>query len=230
MEDNYNQWKVSCRLNEKSPIVQFQYLGYANEVFSEIERNLGSQYAIVRFEKIDFSKTYKNKESIFKDIKKYLKIPYIWGGDNPKNGFDCSGFVQYIFKQIGINLPRTSYEQYDISEEVEFYNIKIGDLLFNKEKSDVGIYIGDGEFIHASYIDNVVKIDKLFDSNMMIIRRVIEEKIFDNPTTFIFDTLINKVREVGYEMSYGRKETNDTYYIKIKDNNGEIKYYRLIED
>ena len=230
MRESFGTWKVSCRLTEKSSTLEFKYLGYADEVFSEAEKNLGYQYSIVKFEKIDSSKIYKNKELIFRDIKKYLGIPYIGDGDNPQNGFDCSGFVQYIFKQIGINLPRTSYEQYDVSEEIEFCNIQIGDLLFNKDKSHVGIYIGDGEFIHASHTGDVVKISKLFDSDMMIIRRV-ENNDSNYITRFIFNSLLQESQKKKYEMSYGRKNNSCPYYIEIKDKTkNEVRNYRLYED
>ena len=87
--------------------------------------------------------------------KKYLGGKYIWGGETPK-GFDCSGYTQYIFKKIGINLPRTAYEQSKIGERVKG-RLHKGDLLFfNTDPSrgipvtHVGVYLEKGKFIHAA--------------------------------------------------------------------------------
>lgn len=87
--------------------------------------------------------------------KKYLGGKYVWGGETPK-GFDCSGYTQYIFKKIGINLPRTAYEQSKTGEEVRG-SLHKGDLLFfNTDHSrgipvtHVGVYLENGKFIHAA--------------------------------------------------------------------------------
>jgi len=97
-----------------------------------------------------------NKENILLNAKKYLGGKYVWGGTNPK-GFDCSGYVQYIYKKEGIAIPRTAYEQSKVGKEVSRYDLKKGDLLFfltDKKRgipiTHVGMYIGDGKFIHAA--------------------------------------------------------------------------------
>ncbi|MBA3582232.1 MAG: C40 family peptidase [Gammaproteobacteria bacterium] len=79
--------------------------------------------------------------------------PYHYGGQTPQQGFDCSGLVRYSFAQNGIQLPRTSYEQYRRSEAISRSRLKLGDLVFfrlgGKTVSHVGIYIGNNEFVHA---------------------------------------------------------------------------------
>jgi hypothetical protein len=87
--------------------------------------------------------------------KKYLGGSYLWGGETPE-GFDCSGYTQYIFKKIGIHLPRTAYEQSKVGEWVRG-SLKKGDLLFfNTDPSrgipvtHVGVYLEHGKFIHAA--------------------------------------------------------------------------------
>ena len=104
---------------------------------------------------------------IIKTAKKYIGVPYKWGGTTPK-GFDCSGYVQYVFNKHGIELPRTSREQYYTGYKVSKSNLQPGDLVFfntsGKGVSHVGIYIGDGDFIHSASSKGIVIAD-LFGNN-----------------------------------------------------------------
>lgn len=99
-------------------------------------------------------------DAIISTAKKYIGVPYKWAGSSP-SGFDCSGFVQYVFKAHGISLNRTAATQYKHGTFVSKSNLKPGELVFfqNTYKagiSHVGIYIGDGQFIHASSSKGVV--------------------------------------------------------------------------
>ncbi len=82
-----------------------------------------------------------------------LGVPYMFGGMSP-GGFDCSGFVCYVFRQAGISLPRMADTQYDAVTHVNTSSLRSGDLVFFQTyapgASHVGIYVGDGKFIHAS--------------------------------------------------------------------------------
>ena len=98
--------------------------------------------------------TSSKTDKIVATAKKYIGVPYVWGGESP-SGFDCSGFVQYVFKVHGISLNRTTETQYKHGSHVSKSNLKPGDLVFFQNTyragiSHVGIYVGNGQFIHAS--------------------------------------------------------------------------------
>ncbi|HEB67335.1 MAG TPA: NlpC/P60 family protein [Gammaproteobacteria bacterium] len=82
-----------------------------------------------------------------------LGTPYRYGGRSPREGFDCSGLVQYTHRQAGIDVPRTARAQYNASKPVSRRRLRPGDLVFfridGRRISHVGIYLGDGRFIHA---------------------------------------------------------------------------------
>lgn len=95
--------------------------------------------------------------------KKYIGVPYKWGGTTPK-GFDCSGFVQYVYNAHGITIPRTSSTQYyELKHKVSKSDLQPGDLVFfntsGKGVSHVGMYIGDGQFIHSASSKGIVIAD-----------------------------------------------------------------------
>lgn len=83
----------------------------------------------------------------------YLGVPYVFGGTSP-SGFDCSGYVRFVFAQAGISLPRTADAQYEVGYAVSTDELRPGDLVFfstyEAGPSHVGIYLGDGNFINAS--------------------------------------------------------------------------------
>jgi peptidoglycan DL-endopeptidase CwlO len=91
---------------------------------------------------------------------RYLGIPYVWGGSTPA-GFDCSGFVMYVYAQVGVSLPHSSYAQFGMGVPVSSSDLQPGDLVFFDGAGHVGIYIGGGQFIHAPHTGDVVKISSL---------------------------------------------------------------------
>lgn len=108
--------------------------------------------------KISTSNTQKTSDKMdnaVKMLEDQLGKPYVWGATGP-DSFDCSGLVQYIYKNaLGKDIPRVSYDQSKFGKEVDKKDLQVGDLVFfdtmNKGRvSHVGMYIGNNEFIHAS--------------------------------------------------------------------------------
>lgn len=87
---------------------------------------------------------------VLKHAKKYLGVPYRWGGETPK-AFDCSGYIKYVFKKSGMNIPRTVRDIWNFGVKVK--SPSVGDIVFfetyRSGPSHAGIYLGNGRFIHA---------------------------------------------------------------------------------
>jgi cell wall-associated NlpC family hydrolase len=98
----------------------------------------------------------------------YIGVPYRFGGSNPQTGFDCSGLVNHVFREtLGVVLPRTSRQLAGIGVAVSREELRPGDLVFFNTRgaanSHVGIYLGDGRFVHAPRARTLVRIDRLDD-------------------------------------------------------------------
>ena len=95
-------------------------------------------------------------------------VPYQYGGSSPVTGFDCSGFVQYVFAQYGLRLPREVRDQYREGEEIERDDVQAGDLIFfetvSRGASHVGLAIGGDQFVHAPSSTGVVRVERFTSS------------------------------------------------------------------
>lgn len=102
---------------------------------------------------------------LIKTALQYAGVRYVYGGTNPSTGMDCSAFVQMVFRQHGIKLPRTAREQALVGETVPFDQLQPGDRLYFRCKysyiDHCGIYAGNGYFIHCSVSNKGVGVDSL---------------------------------------------------------------------
>ncbi|MCC5423451.1 C40 family peptidase [Clostridium botulinum] len=100
-------------------------------------------------------------QDIVNYAKQFQGVPYVWGGTSP-SGFDCSGFVQYVYRNAaGIELPRDTYGQITKGTPVSQSNLQPGDLVF-PHTGHVGIYVGNGQIIHSPQTGDVVKISPIW--------------------------------------------------------------------
>lgn len=99
---------------------------------------------------------------------RFVGIPYRWGGDNVVEGMDCSGFVRAVYNLCGLSIPRTSRDQFKAGDLVTKDDLRDGDLVFFGSSADninhVGIYVGDGKFVHAPRRGEEIRITAVTES------------------------------------------------------------------
>jgi cell wall-associated NlpC family hydrolase len=93
--------------------------------------------------------------------KRFRGIRYSYGGSSPRSGFDCSGFVRFVYSHFGVSLAHSSYAQFGAGRRVARRWLKPGDLVFFHGLGHVGIYIGHGRFIHAPHSGTRVRIESM---------------------------------------------------------------------
>lgn len=132
--------------------------------------------------------TAPSARRVLGSAEEHLGVPYKWGGTSPSTGFDCSGYVRYVFAEQGVRLPRTSREQAAAGERVmpRLSSLRQGDLMLFAEQggriSHVAIYAGGGRIIHSSssgrgvrYDDLDTKRGKWFATHMVSARRLVTD-------------------------------------------------------
>jgi cell wall-associated NlpC family hydrolase len=93
--------------------------------------------------------------------RKFRGVRYVYGGSTPRTGFDCSGFVRYVYAHFGFPLAHSSYAQFSDGRSVSRWALRPGDLVFFDGLGHVGIYIGKDRFIHAPHTGTRVRIETL---------------------------------------------------------------------
>jgi cell wall-associated NlpC family hydrolase len=134
-------------------------------VFSEYYIVSPEDYALARL-RLYGEATVRNE--IVETAEGFVGLSYQWGGSSAEEGFDCSGLTMAVYQLNGLNLPRSSREQYSIGDAVERSELAKGDLVFfatkgRKTVSHVGVYAGDDRFIHAPGRGKTVRVDSLSD-------------------------------------------------------------------
>lgn len=124
---------------------------------------------------VTFSGTASGEEAV-RIAKNYIGVRYVYGGTTP-NGFDCSGFVQYVYRQMGIRINRVAADQAKNGVYVAREDLMPGDLVFFKkagrEIHHVGMYVGDGQYIHAPYTGRTICIEALTRGDYYTARRIV---------------------------------------------------------
>jgi hypothetical protein len=145
-----NQYKVL--VNGKQVLVDKSAVSFTEppkriikpKVRFSVERDLGEEKTLSHNESL--------ADRLIDEAYKYIGTPYVWGGTTP-NGFDCSGFTQYVSRKVGVYLPRVASDQARVGEYVDRNELRKGDFVFfetyKKGPSHIGIYIGNNRFIHA---------------------------------------------------------------------------------
>ena len=114
-----------------------------------------------------------------KTAERFVGIPYRWGGNTVVDGMDCSGFVRAVFNLCGVNIPRTSGEQFQTGQGIDKSDLREGDLVFFGDSASrinhVGIFVGDGRFVHAPRRGDDIKVSRVdeayFDKRFVGARR-----------------------------------------------------------
>lgn len=154
--------------------------------------------------------------------KEFVGVPYKWGGTTPA-GFDCSGYLTYVYSDYGINLPRTSADQYYQGQKVATADLVPGDLVFfttyKKGPSHAGIYLGDRKFVHAG--DNGVEISSL-DTSYYKTRYIGGARYIQPNATSIMSTVNQKDGQIG--TVYVKKKIN----LWQRDENNKLVEVRVL--
>ena len=157
---------VKIMLDDEEAYVSADYVNIAKKLdraVTQTELIYGKGVSDVRVDLVDYAK-------------QFLGNPYVWGGTSLTNGADCSGFVQSIFKNYGVSLPRTSSAQSTVGTKVSLSEAQPGDLVFyakNGRVNHVAIYIGNGQVIHASNARTGIKISNASYRTPYAVKRVL---------------------------------------------------------
>ena len=107
------------------------------------------------------------REAIVTTARRYVGVPYRWGGESPRTGFDCSGLTMVVYRLNGLDLPRSSRQQWQVGISINRQQLRKGDLVFfatrgGSKVSHVGIYAGGDKFLHAPGRGRRIQTDSLY--------------------------------------------------------------------
>ena len=131
----------------------------------EIDKMLADKGMLTKIDQVRQNVTHKASELVVNAMG-FLGVPYKWGGTDADSGFDCSGFVASVYQQsIGLLLPRKAEQQAATTQKIDQTDLQPGDLVFfntmRRAFSHVGIYIGNGKFIHAPRAGAEVRVESM---------------------------------------------------------------------
>lgn len=173
---------------------------YAEKLIALIET-----YGLDRYdEALDWEPIDEDVEikDLLAEATSHIGTPYVWGGASPITGFDCSGLIQWSYKEaLGIQLTRTTYTQCLEGQVVKFDDLHPGDLLFFEDGGDihhVAMYLGDGFYLHAPETGDVVKVTSMEEYEPSFAVRVVQTKPAGGegelaPTPWTFRGLISSI-------------------------------------
>lgn len=164
----YQDIKVYSYQAFQAEIQQQKVLAMQNELRKSREESLAKTKDYnIKPKSIQQAEPSTAQACLIENAKQYKGGKYVWGGTKPE-GFDCSGYTQFLYGKHGVKLPRTAYAQSRIGQSISKENLRQGDLLFfltDKNRgvpvTHVGIYAGNGEFIHAASKDKGIIISPL---------------------------------------------------------------------
>lgn len=167
---------------ESGPLMDVMPDGAAPAVTQTADTPVGNPFTIPEIDFDTYERTFGASRSsdrnalpksndIINYAKQFIGVPYKWGGTSPL-GFDCSGLIQYVYKQMGVNLPRVSYQQAAAGTPVRFSEAKAGDLVWwdsssrNNGADHIAIYLGNNQILEAYATGYPVRIRKLDDDDI----------------------------------------------------------------
>jgi len=159
-------WSIVHAMGEENMPVAYRIDATGDDYAVETEAEIQEAFAAtIPGYTIDNSQL---RQEIIGFAEQFLGNPYLWGGTSLTNGADCSGFVQSVYAQFGIQLPRLSQEQAQVGIKIPIEEAQPGDMIFYMQDGEIYhmvMYIGDGQVIHASSEKTGIKISNIYYEN-----------------------------------------------------------------
>ncbi|MDO5672852.1 MAG: C40 family peptidase [Actinomycetaceae bacterium] len=131
--------------------------GFSSQLAAQVASALGVSST---GDTVSDSSTYPqgSSEAFVQQVRKYMGVPYVWGGTDPDKGLDCSGLVQTAAQKIGVTVPRVTWDQQNFGEEIpSVESARPGDIFITRAGAHVVVYVGNGKVIHAPKPGEVVQ-------------------------------------------------------------------------